>query len=118
AHSVPGAVESMRPLLGNDTAVITTYNGIPYWYFYRHGGAWEGQRLETVDRGGKQWDVLGPERAIGCIVYPATEVVEPGVIKHVYGDKFPLGEPSGEETERVKRLSEFLTAAGLKAPVL
>ena len=118
AHSVPGAVESMRPLLGNDTAVVTAYNGIPYWYFYRHGGAWEGQRLETVDRGGKQWDVLGPERAIGCIVYPATEVVEPGVIKHVYGDKFPLGEPSGEETERVKRLSEFLTAAGLKAPVL
>jgi 2-dehydropantoate 2-reductase len=118
AHSVPGTVDAMAPLLGNDTAVVTAFNGIPYWYFYRHGGAWENQQLQTVDRGSKQWDVLRPDRAIGCIVYPATEVVEPGVIKHVYGDKFPLGEPSGEVTERVQRLSEILTAAGLRAPVL
>jgi 2-dehydropantoate 2-reductase len=118
AHSVPGVVERMSPLLGNDTSVVTAVNGIPYWYFYRHGGAWEGSTLESIDPGGKQWQLLGPERAIGCVVNPATEVVEPGVIKHVYGNKFPLGEPSGERTERVTRLASAMELAGLKAPVL
>ena len=118
AHSVPGVVDAMEPLLGNDTGVVTAVNGIPYWYFYRHGGAHEGSRLESIDPGGRQWSVLRPERAIGCVVYPATEVVEPGVIQHIYGDKFPLGEPSGERTERVVRLSEMMQAAGLRAPVL
>ena len=118
AHSVPGVVHSMAPLLGNDTGIVTAINGIPYWYFYRHGGVHEGSTLESIDPGGRQWSVLRPERAIGCVVYPATEVVEPGVIKHVYGDKFPLGEPSGERTERVARLSEMMQAAGLRAPVL
>ncbi|MEX2008787.1 MAG: 2-dehydropantoate 2-reductase [Dongiaceae bacterium] len=118
AHSVPGAVDAMRPLLGPDTAVVTATNGIPYWYFHRHGGAWDGHRLESVDPGGRQWDGLGPERAIGCIVYPATEVVEPGVVQHVYGDKFPLGEPSGEATPRARALGEAFAAGGLKAPVL
>jgi 2-dehydropantoate 2-reductase len=118
AHSVPGVVHAMEPLLGNDTGIVTAVNGIPYWYFYRHGGAHEGSTLESIDPGGRQWSVLRPERAIGCVVYPATEVVEPGVIKHIYGDKFPLGEPSGERTERVTRLSEMMQAAGLRAPVL
>ncbi|GGF88109.1 2-dehydropantoate 2-reductase [Azorhizobium oxalatiphilum] len=118
AHSVPGVVERMRPLLGNDTSVVTAVNGVPYWYFYKHGGALEGRTLESVDPGGKQWDVLRPERAIGCIVYPATEVVEPGVIQHIYGDKFPLGEPSGETTDRITRLSELMTSAGLRAPIV
>jgi 2-dehydropantoate 2-reductase len=118
AHSVPGAVESMEPLLGNDTGIVTAVNGIPYWYFYKHGGSYEGSTLESIDPGGKQWNVLRPERAIGCVVYPATEVVEPGVIKHVYGDKFPIGEPSGESSPRVERLSQLMTAAGLRAPVL
>jgi 2-dehydropantoate 2-reductase len=118
AHSVPGVVDAMEPLLGNDTSVVTAVNGIPYWYFYRHGGVHEGSTLESIDPGGRQWSVLRPERAIGCVVYPATEVVEPGVIKHVYGDKFPLGEPSGERTDRVARLSEVMQAAGLRAPVL
>jgi len=117
AHSVPGAVESMLPLLGPDTAIVTACNGIPYWYFYRHGGALEGTPVETVDAGGKQWRMLGPERAIGCVVYPATEVVAPGVIQHIYGRKFPIGEPSGERTARVERLHEALTAGGLEAPI-
>jgi 2-dehydropantoate 2-reductase len=108
----------MQPLLGNDTAVVTAVNGVPYWYYYKHGDQLEGRTLESVDPGGKQWNGLRPERAIGCIVYPATEVVEPGVIKHVYGDKFPLGEPSGEITERVTKLSEAFAAGGLRAPVL
>ena len=117
-HQLSSAVESMQPLLGNDTSIVTAVNGIPYWYFYRHGGKLEGSTLESVDPGGRQWGELRPERAIGCIVYPATEVVEPGVIRHVYGDKFPVGEPSGERTERVEKISKVFEAAGLKAPVL
>lgn len=118
AHQLSEAVDSMQPLLGNDTAIVTAVNGIPYWYFHRHGGRLEGSVVESVDPGGQQWRGLRPERALGCIVYPATEVVEPGVIRHVYGDKFPLGEPSGERTKRVERLSELFEKAGLKAPVL
>lgn len=118
AHSVPAVVDSIQPLLGPDTAVVTAVNGIPYWYFHRDGSECEGRALESVDPGGDQWNRLGPERAIGCVVYPATEVVEPGVIKHVYGDKFPLGEPDGSASERVKALSRLMEDAGLRAPVL
>ena len=93
-------------------------NGIPYWYFYKHGGAYENSTLESIDPGGRQWRELGAERAIGCIVYPATEIEAPGVIRHVYGDRFPIGEPSGENTSDVQRLSEIFTKAGMQAPVL
>ncbi|HEX7968807.1 MAG TPA: 2-dehydropantoate 2-reductase [Stellaceae bacterium] len=117
AHSVPGCVDMMQPLLGNDTAVVTAVNGIPYWYFHQHGGEFAGRTLETVDPGARQWERLRPERAIGCVVYPATEIVEPGVIKHVYGDKFPLGEPTGGRSGRIERLSALMEQAGLKAPV-
>jgi 2-dehydropantoate 2-reductase len=118
AHSVPNVVDAMQPLLGNDTSVVTAVNGVPYWYFYKFGGAYEGRTLETIDPGSKQWTALRPERAIGCIVYPATEVVEPGVIQHVYGDKFPIGEPSGEKTARIEKLAEVMNAGGLRAPVM
>jgi 2-dehydropantoate 2-reductase len=118
AHQLSAAVEQMQPLLGPDTAIVTAVNGIPYWYFHHHGGALEGSVVESVDPGGLQWRGLGPQRAIGCIVYPATEIVEPGVIRHIYGDKFPLGEPSGDHTDRVQKLSEAFAAAGMQAPVL
>ena len=118
AHSIPGVVDAMQPLLSNDTSIVTAVNGIPYWYFHKHGGALEGSSLETIDPDSRQWKFLRPERAIGCIVYPATEIVEPGVVQHVYGDKFPLGEPSGERTERVQQFSAVMEAAGLRAPVL
>lgn len=118
AHSVPAVVESMQPLLGPSTAVVTAVNGIPYWYFYKDGSECEGRTLETVDPGAAQWNRLGPERAIGCVVYPATEVVEPGVVKHVYGDKFPLGEPDGSKSERIEALSALMEDAGLRAPIL
>jgi len=118
AHQLTTAVDAMQPLLGNDTAVVTAVNGVPYWYFHHHGGTLQGRTVESVDPGGLQWRGLGPERAIGCIVYPATEVVEPGVIQHIYGKKFPLGEPSGERTPRVEALAAAFTAAGLDAPVL
>ncbi|MDR3400509.1 MAG: 2-dehydropantoate 2-reductase [Pandoraea sp.] len=117
AHSVPSVLDAMQPLIGPNTAVVTAVNGIPYWYFYKHGGALEGSTLESIDPGGRQWRQLGPERAIGCVVYPATEVVAPGVIQHVYGNKFPLGEASGERTERVEKLSQLMIAGGLDAPI-
>lgn len=86
--------------------------------FYQHGGRYEGSTLESIDPGGRQWRELTPEHAIGCIVYPATEIVAPGVIRHVYGDYFPLGEPSGEISADVEDLSAWFIAAGMKAPVL
>jgi 2-dehydropantoate 2-reductase len=96
---------------------VTAVNGIPWWYFYRLEGPWLNRRLESVDPGGKQWDMIGPERAIGCVVYPATEIAEPGVIRHIDGNRFSLGEPSGEKSERIGRLSQILTKAGFKAPI-
>ena len=117
APSVPGVVELMQPLLGQDTAVVTAVNGIPWWYFYGLDSPWRNHQLASVDPGGRQWLGIGPERAIGCVVYPATEVVAPGVIQHVSGDRFSLGEPTGEKTARVAALSDLFRAAGLKAPV-
>lgn len=117
AHSVPAIVQPMQPMLGPDTAVVSAVNGVPWWYFHGLEGPWRDHRLETVDPGGVQWDGIGPERAIGCVVYPATEVVEPGVIQHLAGNRFILGEPSGDKTERVKALASAFIAAGLRAPV-
>jgi 2-dehydropantoate 2-reductase len=118
AHSITGVIEAMQPLLGPYTRIVTAVNGIPYWYFYKHGHAFEGSILESIDPGGRQWRELRPERAIGCIVYPATEIEAPGVIRHVYGDRFPLGEASGESSADVERLSVLFVQAGLQAPVL
>src|ERR1700684_660740 len=118
AHSITGAIEAMQPLLGPPTRIVTAVNGIPYWYFYGHGGRYEGSTLESIDPGGRQWRELTPQRAIGCIVYPATEIEAPGVIRHVYGNNFPLGEPTGEASVDVLRLSALFTEAGMKAPVL
>lgn len=117
AHSVPGVVDAMQPLLGKDTAVVTAQNGVPWWYFYGLDGEHENRRLESVDPGGTLWDKIGPERAIGCVVYPACEIAEPGVVKHISSNRFPLGEPSGEKTERLLALSRAMVAANLKAPV-
>jgi 2-dehydropantoate 2-reductase len=117
AHSAPKIVDAMQPLLGPETAVVSAVNGVPWWYFHKLEGPWEGTRVESVDPGGVQWDGIGPERAIGCVVYPATEVVEPGVIRHLDGNRFSLGEPSGEKTERVLALAQALIRAELRAPV-
>ena len=117
AHSAPAIVEAMQPLFGPDCAVVTAINGIPWWYFHGLEGRWRDQRLESVDPGATQWDGIGPERAIGCVVYPACDMPEPGVIRHISGNRFTLGEPNGESTERVTALAKALIAAGLKAPV-
>ncbi|MBY6116071.1 2-dehydropantoate 2-reductase [Mameliella alba] len=117
AHSVPGVVARMAPLIGERTTIVSGVNGVPWWYFHRIGGALEGTRLTSVDPGNVQWDGIGPDNVLGCVVYPAAEVVEPGVIRHVEGNRFSLGEPSGEKSDRAVALSKVLGAAGLKAPV-
>lgn len=117
AHSVPGAMKGIRALLGPETIVVWAVNGIPWWYFYGLEGPWKDHRLASLDPDGAQWDALGPERIIGCVVYPAVEVVEPGVVRHLHGDRFILGEPNGEMTERVRRLAQVFIGAGLRAPI-
>ncbi|HVR28817.1 MAG TPA: 2-dehydropantoate 2-reductase [Thermoanaerobaculia bacterium] len=117
APALPAAVESMVPLLGPDTAVVTAQNGIPWWYFHALPGQWAERRLETVDPGCRIWDTLGPERAVGCVVYPSCEVVEPGVVRHLDGERLMLGEPTGARTARVEALAAALAAAGFRAPV-
>ncbi len=117
AHSVPGVVDAMQPLIGDKTTIVSGVNGVPWWFFHKIGGPLEGTRLQTVDPGNRQWDGFGPDRVLGCVVYPAAEVVEPGVIKHFTGNRFLLGEPDGSRSERALALSKVLSQAGLKAPV-
>ena len=117
APSVPAAAAGMRPLLGAETMVVTAQNGVPWWYFYKHGGELENTRLQSVDPGGHVWQTIGPQRVVGCVVYPAAEVIAPGRVRHVYGKRFMLGEPDGSKSERVRWLSRTLRTAGLKAPV-
>lgn len=117
AHQIPAALPALRALMGPDTAYAWAVNGVPWWYFHGLEGPWRDRRLESVDPGGAIWRELGPERAIGCVVYPAAEVDEPGVVRLVEGDRFSLGEPSGERGERVEALARALVGAGLKAPV-
>jgi 2-dehydropantoate 2-reductase len=117
AHQAYSAAPAFAPLLGPTTAVVTAMNGIPWWYFYRSGGAFEGLHPRSVDEGGRQWRAIGPERAIGCVVEPACEVVAPGVVVHEQLDRFTLGEPDGTRTKRVTQLSAALIEAGFDAPI-
>lgn len=117
AHSVPAVVPRMAPLIGDHTTIVSGVNGVPWWYFHKIGGDLEGTRLASVDPGDAQWNGFGPDRVLGCVVYPAAEVIEPGVIKHIEGNRFSLGEPDGSKSERAMALSQALSAAGLKAPV-
>jgi 2-dehydropantoate 2-reductase len=117
AHSVAPIVEQIGPLLGTDTAIVTAQNGILWWYFYGLRGPWENHHLKAADPGGRIWQAIGPERAIGCVVYPSCEIVAPGVVRHISGNRFMLGEPDGSKSERVLALAKVLTHAGLKAPV-
>ena len=117
AHSVPPVVPKMQPLIGPETTVVSGVNGVPWWYFHKIGGPLEGKQLQTVDPGNAQWNGFGPDRVLGCVVYPAAEVIEPGVVKHIEGNRFSLGEPDGSKSERAQRLSRALSDAGLKAPV-
>lgn len=117
AHSVPPMVEKMAPLIGKHTTILSCVNGVPWWYFYKFGGDLDGTQLESVDPAGAQWNGFGPDKVLGCVVYPAAEVVEPGVIKHIEGNRFSLGEPDGQKSDRILALSKIFNDAGLKAPV-
>ena len=119
AHQVEAVARDVPKLFGPDTVVVTMQNGIPYWYFHKHGGAQlEGTRVHSVDPTGIVGDCIPASRVIGCVVYPASELIAPGVVKHIEGDRFPLGELDGSASERVNRISACFTNAGFKAPVL
>lgn len=117
AHSVAEIASSLAPLIGPETVVVSAQNGIPWWYFYRHGGEWEGIHLETVDPGGIIGQSIEPSRVVGCVVYPSTIVVEPGVIEHIEGTRFAIGEPDGSKSERCRRLADSFIKAGLRCPI-
>ena len=117
AHGLAGVIDALQPLIGKDTAILFAQNGIPWWYFHGVGGRFEGTRLESVDPGGEIWQRIGPERALGSVVWQAAEIEAPGVIAHHYGERMPIGEPNGEKTGRAVRLSQLLTSAGIKSPV-
>ncbi|HEY6620101.1 MAG TPA: 2-dehydropantoate 2-reductase [Steroidobacteraceae bacterium] len=117
AHQAFESAAAFAPLLGPDTCVVTAMNGIPWWYFYKTGGPLEGRHLKSVDPHGRQWNIIGPQRAIGCVVEPACEVIAPGVIAHHQFNRFIIGEPDGSRSARVQELSDALTAASFDAPI-
>jgi 2-dehydropantoate 2-reductase len=117
AHALIGIADAVHPLLGESTALVPAINGIPWWYFYKIGGQYEGTRIQAVDPGGVLWEKLPPSRVIGCIVYPATDLVGPGVIRHQYSNRFDIGEPDGSKSDRAQALSKLMIKAGLRAPV-
>jgi len=118
AHQAWESAETLRPLLDPETAVVCCQNGVPWWYFHNLPGIFNDRRLDAVDRGDRQWQAIGPGRAIGCSVYPAAEISAPGVVRHIYGDKFALGEPDGSASPRIQRISQVMEQAGFRAPVL
>jgi 2-dehydropantoate 2-reductase len=118
AHQVEAVARDVPALFGPDTMVVPMQNGIPYWYFHRYPGALAGTRVKSVDPSGVISEHIPCERVIGCVVYPAAELLSPGVVKHVEGNRFPVGEPDGTASERIALLSECFTKAGLQAPVL
>ena len=108
----------MPKLFGPDTVVVTMQNGIPFWYFHKHGGPHEGQRVQSVDPTGLVSAKIPAERILGCVVYPASALIAPGVVKHIEGDRFPIGELDGTVTERAQKVSEAFIRAGFKSPIL
>ncbi len=118
AHQVEPVAPEVPKMFGPDTVVIPMQNGIPYWYFHRHGGELAGTRVRSVDPNGVIGTHIPCERVIGCVVYPAAELVAPGVVQHIEGNRFPVGEPDGSSSERVTRVSACFARSGLQAPVL
>ena len=117
AHSLTALAPQLRPVLGPDTTVVSTQNGIPWWYFQSVGGELEGFHLERVDPGGVIAAAIEPRRVVGSLAYFATDVVEPGVIRHTEGNKISFGEPDGSKSERLRRIVEPLIAAGFRCPI-
>ena len=117
AHALPQLAPQLKPLLGENTTVVSTQNGVPWWFFQGFAGPWEGTRIERVDPGGAITAAIEPRRVVGSIAYFATEIAEPGVIQHIEGNRISLGEPDGTRSERVRKIAERLIAAGLRAPI-
>ena len=118
AHQVDAVANDVPKLFGPDTVVVTMQNGIPFWYFHKHGGPHEGQRVQSVDPTGLISAKIPAERILGCVVYPASALIAPGVVKHIEGDRFPIGELDGTVTERAQKVSEAFIKAGFKSPIL
>ena len=117
AHGLPDLAPQLAAVLGPETAVVSTQNGIPWWYFQTDTGPLAGTRLERVDPGGVVSSAIEPRRVIGSLIYFSTEIIEPGVIKHIEGNRISLGEPSGQRSDRIRKIAEALIASGLRAPV-
>ena len=118
AHQLEAVAADVPRLFGPDTVVVTMQNGLPYWYFHEHGGALAGTVLRSVDPQGAISAQIAAARVLGCVVYPASELLEPGVVRHIEGERFPLGELDGRASERVQRVAACFSGAGFKAPVL
>ena len=118
AHQIEAVATEVTKLFGPKTVVVTMQNGIPYWYFHRHPGPLAGARVSSADPHGVIGEHIPAERVIGCVVYPAAELIQPGVIRHVEGNRFPVGEPDGTESERVRSVAECFIRGGLQSPVL
>ncbi len=117
AHGLPQLAPQLKPVLGRDTTVVSTQNGIPWWYFQGFGGPWDGLRLERIDPGGVISNAIEARRVVGSIVYFSTQIVAPGVIQHTEGNRISLGEPDGARSERCRKIAEALVASGLRCPV-
>ena len=117
AHSLTDLAPQLRPLFGPDTVVVSTQNGIPWWYFQGYGGELEGLHLDRVDPGGVIGAAIEPRRVVGSLAYFSADIAEPGVIHHTEGNRISFGEPDGTRTERTKRIAEALIAAGFRCPV-
>lgn len=115
AHTVRHALDQLKPLIGPDTVVVPTLNGIPWWYFHGLPGEWPKRHLDTVDPDGRIWQAIGPEKALGCVVYVASNIPEPGVIEHNNGGTYVVGEPDCSQSARGKRVVELFNAGGLRS---
>jgi 2-dehydropantoate 2-reductase len=118
AHQVEAVVDDLPKLIGPETLVVTMQNGVPFWYFHEHGGALAGSPVRSVDPHGRIGAAIPARQVIGCVVYPASELVAPGVVRHIEGDRFPVGELDGSPSERVQRVADCFVKAGFKSPVL
>jgi 2-dehydropantoate 2-reductase len=118
AHQVEAVVDDLPKLIGPETLIVTMQNGVPFWYFHAHGGALAGSPVKSVDPSGRIAAAIPASQVIGCVVYPASELVAPGVVRHIEGDRFPVGELDGSTSERVRRVADCFVKAGFKSPVL
>ncbi len=117
AHQIAGMLDEIGHLMRDDTLVVSMQNGIPWWYFQRHGGPFDGHTLDSVDPGGRLANAFDPDNVVGCAVYSSTEIVAPGVIRHIEGTRYTLGHPSGAVTRRLEKVAADFRAGGLKAPI-